>query len=49
MQALIDELTRAREVYRENKDAGAPAESLAYDAGIIEGLKRAVEIMEGIK
>ena len=36
----------ALENYEANKKSGSPAESLAYDAGVIEGLKRSLEIVE---
>ena len=49
MNKLEEEYRNALENYEANKQAGSPAESLAYDAGVIAGLKRSLEIAEQVK
>ena len=44
MDRLEQEYQSALENYETNKKAGSPAESLAYDAGLIAGLSRGLEI-----
>ena len=46
LEQVLEALESARRVYRENKAAGSPAESLAYDAGRIAGLEDAAMILE---
>jgi hypothetical protein len=43
---LNEEINRVTEIYQSNKKAGSPVESLAFDAGIIEGLRRSLEIID---
>lgn len=43
------ELEGARETERANREAGSPAQSVAYDAGRYAGLKEALEILDQVR
>jgi len=45
--ALEQALNTAIEVHHANKQSRADAESTAYDAGRIDGLRQALELIEG--
>ena len=42
------ELRNAREVEQENKAAGRPAQSTAYDAGRVAGLSDALDVLRRV-
>ena len=44
-EELKETIENAIENYKSNKDSGTPAESLAFDAGRIDGLKTALKII----
>ncbi len=53
VEKLQEAIENAERIYRVNKEnqeenikAGGPAEALAWDAGLIAGLKQAMEIQE---
>ncbi len=46
MEELKQEIDNAIENYKSNKKAGAPAGSLAFDSGRVDGLRQALEILE---
>jgi len=46
IEKLQEEIDNAILNYKLNKESGSPAESLAFDAGRIDGLKTAMGIVE---
>ena len=43
---LQEQLQDAIQVHQANRDGGSTAESVAFDAGRVDGLKHAIEIVE---
>ena len=46
MEELQEEINNTLQNYKSNKKNNSPTDSLAFDAGRIDGLKRAMEIIE---
>jgi len=45
-EQLQDAIRHAEDSHRANRETGAPAESMAFDSGRIDGLRQALDIVD---